>query len=64
MAAPAEAFEVERAVTAQMFEAHNKEAGGLESEKGLVVNSYAGGQNEDAEKKVDHGGYMVSCVHC
>ncbi|KAG6306964.1 hypothetical protein E4U45_005993 [Claviceps purpurea] len=58
MAAPAEAFEVERAVTAQMFEAHNKEAGGLESEKGLVVNSYAGGQNEDAEKKVDHGGYM------
>ncbi|KAG5939477.1 hypothetical protein E4U59_003067 [Claviceps monticola] len=58
MGAPAEAFEVERAVTAQMFEAHNKEAGGLESEKGLVVNSYAGGQNEDAEKKVDHGGYM------
>ncbi|KAG6149027.1 hypothetical protein E4U28_002616 [Claviceps purpurea] len=58
MAAPAEAFEVERAVTAQMFEAHNKEAGGLESEKGLVVNSYAGGQNEDAEKKEDHGGYM------
>ncbi|KAG6302518.1 hypothetical protein E4U09_002785 [Claviceps aff. purpurea] len=58
MAAPAEAFEVERAVTAQMFETHNKEAGGLESEKGLVVNSYAGGQNEDAEKKVDHGGYM------
>ncbi|KAG5923143.1 hypothetical protein E4U61_004255 [Claviceps capensis] len=58
MAAPAEAFEVERAVTAQMFETHNKEAGGLESEKGLVVNSYAGGQNGDAEKKVDHGGYM------
>ncbi|KAG5962267.1 hypothetical protein E4U57_007211 [Claviceps arundinis] len=58
MAAPAEAFEVERAATAQMFEAHNKEAGGLESEKGLVVDSYAGGQDEDAEKKEDHGGYM------
>ncbi|KAG6122081.1 hypothetical protein E4U14_000094 [Claviceps sp. LM454 group G7] len=58
MAAPAEAFEVERAATAQMFKAHNKEAGGLESEKGLVVDTYAGGQNEDAEEKGDHGGYM------
>ncbi|KAG5958942.1 hypothetical protein E4U58_005183 [Claviceps cyperi] len=58
MAAPAEAFVVERAVPAQMVEAHNKEAGGLEGEKRLVVDSSADGQNEDAEKKGDHGGYM------